>query len=408
MPQFQYSALSEAGEIVTGVLDAPSAEAVIASLHERALLPIDATERKAGGGAASLLERLGLRGPAAKLPLRDLALFSQQLARLLKAGLPLDRALDILSAIAGKRAAPIVRRTLDRVRDGASLSEAMGAQQGSFPSAYVSMIRAGEAGGALHAVLSRVSQFLLRSEAMRQRVVSASIYPAILLVAATVSIVLVLTVVLPQFEPMFREAGATLPTSTQLVIGAGDALQAYWWAMLLALLLAVLAWRQAMRREEIAERRDRILLSLPVVGGLITRYEIGRFCRTLGLLLGGGVPAPRALSLCGAAVANRAIAAAIGTAATQFSHGEGLSAPLARTGRFPPLSLQLIRIGEETGRLDEMLGEVADIYDDEVQRLLDRLLAMLVPAITVSMGVIVAFIIAAVMTALISINSLAM
>jgi len=143
------------------------------------------------------------------------------------------------------------------------------------------------------------------------------------------------------------------------------------------------------------------------VGGLITRFEVGRFCRTLGVLLSGGVAAQRALSLCGAAVGNRAIAAAVETAATRFGQGEGLSAPLARTGRFPALSLQLIRIGEETGRLEEMLAEVADIYDQEVQRQLDRLLAMLVPAITVGMGIVVALIVAAVMTAMISINDLA-
>jgi general secretion pathway protein F len=162
-----------------------------------------------------------------------------------------------------------------------------------------------------------------------------------------------------------------------------------------------------MRRAAIAAWRDRALLALPVVGGLVTRFEIGRFCRTLGVLLSGGVAAPRGLALCGAAIGNRAIAAAVEAAATRFSQGEGLASPLARTGRFPALSLQLIRIGEETGRLEEMLAEVADIYDQEVQRLLDRLLALMVPAITIGMGMIVALIIAAVMTAMISINDLA-
>jgi general secretion pathway protein F len=222
-----------------------------------------------------------------------------------------------------------------------------------------------------------------------------------------VSIGLVLTVVLPQFEPMFREAGASLPTSTRIVMAAGDLLQNFWWAILLACLAAVLLWQQAMRRSDLAAWRDRLLLRLPVAGGAITRYEVGRFCRTLGVLLTGGVAAPRALALGGAAVGNRAIAAAIDGAATRFSHGEGLSSPLARTAHFPALSLHLIRIGEETGRLEEMLAEIADIYDQDVQRLLDRLLAMLVPAITIGMGILVALIIAAVMTAMISINDLA-
>jgi len=406
MPRFEFSALSEAGDVVSGELDSPDAETVIAQLHARALLPIHAVERRADAKPSGIARLLAGRR-AAKLSGGELALFSQQLGRLLKAGLPLDRALDILATIAGRRAGMVVRRTLDRVRDGASLSEAMAAQRGGFPPAYVSMVRAGEAGGALHAVLTRVADFLVRSEAMRQRVISASIYPAILLAAAAVSVGLVLTVVLPQFEPMFREAGASLPATTRLVMAAGDVLQRFWWAILLALLGGALLWGRMMRRPEIAAWRDRTLLALPVIGSLITRFEVGRFCRTLGVLLSGGVAAPRALALCGAAVGNRAIAAAIETAATRFSHGEGLASPLARSGRFPALSLQLIRIGEETGRLEEMLAEVADIYDQEVQRLLDRLLALLVPAITVGMGIIVALIIASVMTAMISINDLA-
>jgi general secretion pathway protein F len=407
MPRFQFSALSEAGEIVSGELEGPDSDAVIAQLHARALLPIHAKEQRGDPQPFRLAWFFAWRGQT-KLSGHDLALLSQQLGRLLKAGLPLDRALDILATVAGRRAGAIVRRTLDRVRDGASLSEAMAAQRGAFPPTYVSIIRAGEAGGALHAVLTRLADFLVRSETMRQRVISALIYPAILLVAASVSVGLVLTVVLPQFEPMFRDAGARLPATTRLVMAAGDGLQQFWWAILLALLGATLLWRQAMRRAEVAAWRDRALLALPLVGGLISRFEIGRFCRTLGVLLNGGVAAPRALALCGAAVGNRAIAAAIEAAATRFSHGEGLSAPLARTSRFPTLSLQLIRIGEETGRLEEMLTEVADIYDQEVQRLLDRLLALLVPAITIGMGMIVALIIAAVMTAMISINDLAM
>jgi len=406
MPRFAFSALSEAGEVVSGELDSLDADSVIAQLHARGLLPIEANERRADALADGARWRLAWRS-ATKLSGSELALFSQQLGRLLKAGLPLDRALDILGTIASRRAAPMIRRTLDRVRDGASLSEAMAAQQGAFPASYISMIRAGEAGGALHAVLARVADFLTRSEAMRQRVVSASIYPAILLVAAAASVGLVLTTVLPQFAPMFHDAGARLPTTTRLVMAAGDTLQRFWWVMPLGLLGGAVAWGRLMRRPEIAAWRDHGLLALPVVGSLITRFEVGRFCRTLGVLLSGGVAAPRALALCGEAVGNRSVAAAVDAAATRFSHGEGLASPLARTGRFPPLSLQLIRIGEETGRLEEMLAEIADIYDQEVQRLLDRLLALMVPAITIGMGLLVALIIASVMTAMISINDMA-
>ena len=404
MARFEYSALSPAGDIVSGELDGPDVAAIIERLHEQALLPIHAGEKrpeKSSGFSLRLYASRGLAG-------RDLALFSQQLSRLLKANLPLDRALEILTTLAAeKRSGEVIRRTLERVRDGASLAEAMAAQEKSFPQAYISMIRAGEAGGALQAVLSRVADFLVRSEAIRQTIISALIYPALLVVVAGLSITLVLTVVLPQFEPVFREAGARLPLSTRIVMSLGDGLRDYWWVLLFALGMIASVWRLLKERSAIALRRDRLLLAMPIVGALVGKFEIGRFSRTLGVLLANGVAAPRALALCNAVVGNRVIAAAVDTVSARFNEGEGLSAPLSRAGCFPSLSVQLIRIGEETGRLEEMLQEVAEIYEQEVQRALERLLALLVPTITIIMGAAIALIIVAVMTAMISINDLA-
>ena len=403
MARFVYRALSATGDVVKGEVEGPDAASVIDRLHAQALLPIEATETPPQSPGFTL--RLG---SSRSLPGRELALFSQQLARLLKAGLPLDRALEILATLArDRRVGQAVRRVLERVRDGASLAEAMAAQERAFPPAYVSMVRAGEAGGALQGVLARVADFLVRSEAIRQKVVSALIYPAILTVVAAGSVALVLIVVLPQFQPLFEEAGARLPTSTRIVMAAGDIVRGYWWTILLGLAMTILLWQRLMRQPAIATRRDRIVLRLPIMRELVSKFEIGRFSRTLGVLLANGVPAPRALALCGATVGNRAIADAIEDVATRFKEGEGLSEPLARTGRFPSLSTQLIRIGEETGRLEEMLEEVAEIYDQEVQRALERLLALLVPGITISMGVLIATIIASVLTAMISINDLA-
>jgi general secretion pathway protein F len=404
MARFEYSALSAAGDVVSGELDGPDAAAIIERLHEQALLPIHAVEKRPEKSSGFRFRLAASKG----LPGRDLALFSQQLARLLKANLPLDRSLEILvSLTADRRSGDVIRRTLEHVRDGASLAEAMAAQQKAFPQAYVSMIRAGEIGGALQAVLARVADFLVRSEAIRQTIVSALIYPALLVLVAALSITLVLTVVLPQFEPVFREAGARLPISTRIVMLLGDALSGYWWVLLLALAVIAIGWQLLMQRPGMLARRDRLVLALPMVGDLVGKFEIGRFSRTLGVLVANGVPAPRALALCGGVVGNRVIAAAVDTVATRFKEGEGLSAPLARTRRFPSLSVQLIRIGEETGRLEEMLQEVAEIYEAEVQRALERLLALLVPAITIAMGAAIALIIVAVMTAMISINDLA-
>jgi general secretion pathway protein F len=257
-------------------------------------------------------------------------------------------------------------------------------------------------------VLSRLADFLNRAEANRQKVVSALIYPMLLTAVAALSVALVLIVVLPQFAPLFEQAGARLPTGARIVMTAGDALRAGWWVMLLAVAAAALAARRLLQVPAIAANRDRLFLASPVAGDLVRKFEIGRFARTLGILLANGVPAPRAMALSGAVIGNRVLAEAVATVAARFKEGEGLSEPLSRTGRFPHLFIQLIKIGEETGRLDGLLGEIAEIYDDEVEQAVQRLIALLVPAITIAMGVVVALIIVAVMTAMISINDLAL
>ena len=404
MARFEYQALSPAGEVISGELEGSSAESVIERLRDQALLPIHAVEKQAKPG----FDIRRAFGGAKAFPRRELPLFIQQLSRLLRASLPLDRALEILVSLTEERhAARLVQRVLDQVRDGASLAEAMAAQAGAFPRLCISVVRAGEEGSALHQVLARMAEFLLRSEAMRQKVISALIYPAVLVLVASASIGLVLTIVLPQFEPMLRDAGDKLPTIAWLVMLAGDALRETWWMLLLGGLLSVLALRWILQQPRVALWRDRLILHVPIVRSLVIRFEIGRFSRTLGVLLANGVPASRGLTLAGATVGNRVLTDAIETLATRFKEGEGLARSLAATGRFPHLAIQLIQIGEETGRLDEMLQEVAETYDSQVERTLERLLALLVPAIIIAMGLVVGLILAAVMTALVSINDLA-
>ncbi|HEY3912311.1 MAG TPA: type II secretion system F family protein [Stellaceae bacterium] len=403
MPRFHYRALTVAGELVSGEIDGSDRAAIIARLNDQTLLPIDAVETRAPRTGLSVR----LAGPRA-IGARDLAVLSQQLARLLRAGLPLDRALEILASLAAdRRGAELVRQLLAQVRDGASLAAAMAARRRSFPASYVSMVRAGEESAALPAVLGRLADFLARAETNRQRVASALIYPAILVVVAALSVMLVLTVVLPQFAPLFAEAGARLPESARVLLAIGDGLGAFWWAILLALAATAFGMRQALSVPRIAAARDRFILAMPIAGPLARRFEIGRFARTLSVLLTNGVAAPRALALSGAAITNRVIAGAVETVAARFKEGEGLSAPLARSGEFPALAIQLIRTGEETGRLDDMLNEVAETFEEEAERTVERLIALLVPAITIAMGLVIAAIIATVMTAMISINDLA-
>lgn len=403
MARFQYQALSPSGEVVAGEIDGSDVNSVIARLNEQALLPIQATEKRESAGFnldVSLGRRSGFRQG-------DLPLFFQQLTRLLKASLPLDRAIEILTTlIEDKRSRRIIRKLLEQVRDGSTLADAMAREQDAFPAVCISMVRAGEEGGALRQVLTRVAEFLVRSEAIRQKVISALIYPAILMLVAMGSIVLILTFVLPQFETMFQDAGSKLPTATRLVMAASTGLREYWRVLLVAVAIFAGGLQFLLRRPAVMTLRDRVVLRLPLVGALLTRFEVARFCRSLGVLLANGVSASRALALAGGTVGNRVFTEAIETLAARFKEGEGLATSLEETGRFPNLAIQLIQIGEETGRLEDMLQEVADIYDQEVERTLERLLALLVPGITVFMGVMVALIMAAVMTAMVSINEL--
>jgi general secretion pathway protein F len=403
MPVFQYEALSPAGDTVTGELEAPDVASVIARLNEQALLPVEAVEKHIARSRFRLTW-----GGSDTFPSGGLALFIQQLTRLLNASLPLDRALEILTSLTDDaRSRKIVSRLLEKVRDGSSLAEAMVAQEEAFPPLCISMVRAGEEGGALKAVLARVADFLVRSEAIRQKVVSSLIYPAMLVVVATGSVTLILTLVIPQFETMFADAGDKLPTATKVVLWASQALRAHWQAMLLITGVTIVCSQRLMRLSSMLELRDRILLKLPLLGSLMTRFEVSRLCRSLAVLLANGVPAARALALAGATVGNRVFVEAIETLAARFKEGEGLAQSLSNTRCFPNLAVQLIQIGEETGRLEEMLAQVADIYDHEVERAVERAMALLVPGITIAMGAIVALIMAAVMAAMVSISDLA-
>lgn len=403
MTRFTYRALSAAGDVVDGEIDGPDVKSVIALLNEQALLPIEATEKRE---AAS--PRFGFSfGRPNSFPQGDLAMFVQQLTRLLNASLPLDRALEILTTLMeDQRTRRIVHRLLERVRDGASLAEAMAAEESAFPGVCVAMVRAGEEGGALRPVLARVAEFLVRSDAIRQKVISALIYPAVLLIVAVGSIILVLTFVLPQFESMFQDAGAKLPAATRMVMAASRMLREYWWMLVLGLAIVAITLQRLMQVSSALALRDRIVLRLPILGGLVTRFEVARFSRSLGVLLMNGVPAARALALAGATVSNRVFTDAIEILAARFKEGEGLAKSLEQTGCFPNLAIQLTQIGDETGRLQDMLQEVANLYDQEVERGLERLLSLLVPGITIVMGVVVALIVAAVMSAMVGINQL--
>lgn len=398
MPRFRYKAVTPAGEVVEGALEAPSRAAVIDRLRGQGHMPIRAEAVADQAGTAWW--RRSLRFSSALSP-ADVILITRELATLLQAGLPLDRALAMSAELEaeGPRL-QFLQSVLERVRGGVPLADALAQQKAPLPSFYVGMIRAGEAGATLDSVLARLADTLERAQALRESIRSAMYYPIIVLTVAGFTLVLLLTAVVPEFKPLFDDAGAALPTAMAVLLAAGDFLKAWWWALLAGLVALVLVLRQHNRTPEGRLRWDRFLARLPLFGDLVSKIEVARFSRTLGTLLGNGVSVLPAFSIAVGAIGNRAIARAIEAARSRLQRGEGLAVPLLETGAFPRLAAQLVQVGEESGQLEAMLLRVADIYDVQVRRTLDRLLSLLVPVVTIGLGLLVAGIIAAMLTAI--------
>ena len=403
MPTFRYRAVSAAGETVEGAMDAADRAVVVNRLRDQGHFPLK-VER---GDAApmSILDRelFGSR----KLALRDISVSTRELATLLKAGLPLDRALRVLIDVAENATVRDMQsRVLERVQGGASLADAIAQEGRAFPPFYTGMVRAGEAGGALYDVLGRLADFMERMQALRESVRSALIYPALLMGMAVITVVVMFGLVLPQFRPLFNDMGDALPLLTRIFLIVGDAVQAWWWVGAILLVLAALAFRRALRRPAFRLRWDRWKLSAPVFGGLMKRIETARFAHTLSMLLHGGQPLLEALGIVRDVVGNSALREALTGVLERLRQGQGLAGPMAECGLFPPLAVHLVRVGEEGGQLESMLSQLAVTYDREVQDATKRLMALLVPLLTIGLGLVIAIIIASVLGAFLSVNEI--
>ncbi len=402
MAQFRYKAVSDAGEMLQGQMEAASVEEVIGRLQDQGHTPLDAQPADGVGGGRGLAA-LFKRGPFTG---DELAQFTHQLATLLGAGQPLDRALSILLDLPeSEHAKKLVERVRDRVRGGNSLSSALDEEHGVFPKLYVSLVRAGETGGSLEETLRRLADYLERSQALRGSIVNALIYPAFLMVGVLGSLVLLLAYVVPQFVPIFADMQVPIPFITQVVLALGNALQAWWWLILLVVGGGIFFWRARLRDPAVRLAWHTRLLSLRVVGPLLLKVETARIARTLGTLLKNGVPLLGALTIARQVTSNLALDKALSEAHEQVKGGNGLSLALGQSKLFPRLAMQMVQVGEEAGQLDTMLLKVADTFELESKRAIDRLLAALVPALTIVMTVMVAFIMAAILLPLLSLTS---
>ena len=405
MPVFEYKAATNSGDVVQGEMEAASQDAVIRRLQAEGHIPIRAEEitRSAPGETPSAFTFQRRRPGRA-----DVNVFTIELATLLQAGLPLDKALEMLVTIADKSPfREVLEKLLTQVRGGASLSAALESHGRLFSRFYRNMVKAGEASGALDAALARLAEFMERSRELRDSVLSALLYPVVLVVVGILSMVVILGMVIPKISQMFAEAGQQLPWFTQLVVAAGDFVENYWWLMALAAVGLYVFMRHQYAQTASRLRWDGRLLRLPLVGALIARLEAARFTRTLGTLLGNGVPLLDAIAIAKEVVANQVIAEGIRRVTEQVRQGEGLARPLTEARVFPPLAGHLMQVGEESGNLEAMLMQLAQIYEREVQSALRRLMAVLEPALILGLAVVIAAIILSVVMAILSINNLA-
>jgi general secretion pathway protein F len=402
MPLFEYKAVSPAGETVSGTMEAASLDMVILKLQEAGNLPLQAQEAGAGGLGLKNL-RFGSRG----MNSREVGEFTQQLATLLGAGLPLDRSLAVLMDLADS---PKIQRTVseirDHVREGGTLSDALEKQHGAFSRLFINMVRAGEIGGTLDATLNRLADYMERSKELKDSVISALIYPILLLFLAAGSLILLLVYVIPQFTPIFEELGGDLPTITKIVLGVGSVLQNFWWLMIAITFFVVVRFRRMLADEEQRFSWDGRVLRMKWVGDLVAKLETARLSRTLGTLLTNGVPLLAALSIARNVISNTVLRKDVTDATREVKTGGGAARNLAKGGRYPRLALQMISVGEETGQLDGMLMKVADTYDKEVRNTIDRLLAIFTPVVTMLLAAMIGTIVLSVLVAILSINDL--
>jgi general secretion pathway protein F len=395
VPVFSYTATTMDGSIVEGVIEAPEEKSAVEKLKNTGVIPLKLAAPKEEG--AKRLWRKSAKG--------GVLTFTTEMSALLSAGLPLDRSLNVLSEISeSKEMKSVVQSILKSIREGSAFSDALQRHPKVFSKLYVSMIRAGEIGGVLDVVLDKLGEFLETSKELRDNVISAMIYPTILVMVGGASIIVLLTFVLPKFSVIFAEVGSSLPLPTQILLAVSSALRSYWWIILM-IVIGVWAFLRSYVRSE-AGRYLWDTMKLRMVGDVTRRLETARFCRTLGTLLKSGVPLLQALTNAKEVLGNQVIASAIDKVSKGTKEGKGIAVPLSEAHVFPPLALSMIKVGEETGQLDTMLLKVATTYEKSLREALKRFLSLLEPMMILAMGLIIGFIVISMLMAIFSITDL--
>jgi len=378
---FLWKGRTPTGEVLSGEFDCDNKQELISHLRKRKII-ITSIRHK----PKDINLNFGFKN---KITVKDLGIFTRQFATMINAGLPMVQCLDILSAQLEKpKFKEIVSEVMSDVESGSTLAEALKKHK-CFSELFVNMIDAGEAGGILDIILNRLATYLEKADALRRKIKGAMTYPTIVFTVATGATIFMLMFIIPTFAKMFTDFGGDLPLPTMIVMGVSDFLRANWWILLAAIIGIAFLFRRYYSTEPGRYRIDKAMLSFPILGNVIRKGAVARFTRTLGTLISSGVPILNGLEITARTAGNKVIEKAVMDTRTSISEGNTIAEPLKACGVFPPMVVQMISVGEQTGALDEMLDKVADFYDDEVDTAVEALTAAIEPIMIVVMGAVV-------------------
>jgi len=382
MPVYLWKGRTLAGESQSGEIEVGRQEEAVEVLRKRKILVTSMTPKAAG----FKLPKFGGSGVTTK----DLAIFTRQFATMISAGLPLVQCLDILAKQSSKPSfGKVIAEVTHEVESGSTLADALGKHKNVFDDLFRNMVAAGEAGGVLDEILMRLATYIEKADALKRKIQSAMVYPVVVLTVALGATAFMLIFIIPTFAKMFTDFGGELPLPTKIVLALSWFLQTFWWALALGIAGLAFAFKQFAATENGRRRVDATLLKLPVLGDVLLKGAVARFTRTLGTLIASGVPILAGLEITARTAGNKVIAEAIMSARASIREGETVSAPLKASGVFPPMVVQMISVGEQTGALDEMLTKIAVFYEAEVDTAVDTLTSIIEPVMIVVMGGIV-------------------
>ncbi|MFH1368258.1 MAG: type II secretion system F family protein [Elusimicrobiota bacterium] len=405
MPHYSYKARFPNGSVTTAVIEAPDQRTASDRLKAQKMIVMEIKEAK----PSPLMEMLNRINPFKPgVTSKELVIFSRQLSTLVSAGVPIVQGLSIL---VDQAETPVFKKVITGIREdieqGISIADAMKKHPVAFTELYVSMIKAGEIGGILDTILERISGYLESAEELKGKISSAMIYPAVIVIVAGGITFFLLVFILPTFKTIFSSFGADLPLPTKLMLGLSDFVRQFWYAILAVPIGGVIGFKEWRKTEKGMLITDAVALKLPLFGILLKKVAVAKFSRTLGTLIKSGVPILQALDTVSKTSGNKVIEAAINKAKEAIREGERMADPLRKTGVFPPMVIQMIAIGEETGNLDTMLAKIADFYDSEVDAAVKGLTSMIEPLIMVGLGAVVGTIVLAMFMPMFEMSTLA-